>query len=246
MRNYNNLFIFLCKNGNIEIAKFLFQIKPDINISINEEEIFRQACKNGNIEIAKFLFQIKPDINISINEEEIFKQACYNGNIEIAKWLLQIKPDINISINDEHIFRWVCYNGHLDIAKWLLQIKPDINISIKENLSFKWACKNGHIEVAIWLQSIKPDIYQIISNINNIIIFDIIKQLQIDPNNILYIDINNKNKCIICYDTYCQVKTNCNHEYCKLCISKWLNNNNTCPYCRKSLSNTLFQLIKYN
>ena len=45
-KNYTNYyinkgFIELCKNGHLKVAKWLFKIKPDINISADNEEVFK-------------------------------------------------------------------------------------------------------------------------------------------------------------------------------------------------------------
>ena len=37
----NDIFISVCEFGNIEIAKFLINIRPDINFFINNHEIIR-------------------------------------------------------------------------------------------------------------------------------------------------------------------------------------------------------------
>lgn len=40
-------------------------------------------------------------------------------------------------------------------------------------------------------------------------------------------------ECSICMNTLNdKYSTICNHDFCKSCISKWLKNNFTCPYCR--------------
>ena len=48
-----------------------------------------------------------------------------------------------------------------------------------------------------------------------------------------------KNFCVICLDNYSEndiKKLYCNHIYCKNCINKWLQENNTCPICRIDIS----------
>ena len=55
-----------CKTGNIDVAKLLLQLKPNINVSAKNEEAFRYACRNGHLHVAQWLLQLKPDINISV------------------------------------------------------------------------------------------------------------------------------------------------------------------------------------
>ena len=101
LTSFKKAFCNTCINGHLEIAKWLLEIKPDINVSIDDEQLFYNTCINGHLKVAKWLLKIKPDINISINDEYTFSNTCENGHLKVAKWLLEIKPDINISINDE-------------------------------------------------------------------------------------------------------------------------------------------------
>ena len=45
--------------------------------------------------------------------------------------------------------------------------------------------------------------------------------------------------CSICLDEekYTNISTLCKHEFHKICLDTWLNENETCPYCRNSLTN---------
>ena len=124
-RDYDKLFQYFCKSGQLEVCKLVIQVKPTINISANNELVFRLACCNGRLEVAKWLLQVKPTIDISAYNEEAFRWACLNGHLEVAKWLLQVKPTIDIFAYNEDAFRWACLNGHLEVAKWLQNLCPE-------------------------------------------------------------------------------------------------------------------------
>jgi hypothetical protein len=117
-------FIKFCEHGDLEGAKNLLQLYPDINISDGNEYIFRKVCLRGHLEIAKWLLSVKPDINISVQNDWAFRVACYNGKLEVAKWLLSVNRNINISANNDEAFRNACYCVHLKIAKWLQSLNP--------------------------------------------------------------------------------------------------------------------------
>ena len=206
-------FLISCEYGHLDVAKWLLKVKPDINISVNNECAFRYACVNGHLEVAKWLLKIKPDINISANNEFAFIHSCEYGHLEIAKWLLEVKPDINISAKNDLVFQIVCQEGYLDVAKWLLEVKPDINIyNIIEDY-----CND---EIKKWLKSLK--------NCNN--------------NNNYFketIEIDNEQdcSCSICItDKIANCQTNCGHNFCKSCIEKWMENKNSCPMCRNKIT----------
>ena len=58
------------------------------------------------------------------------------------------------------------------------------------------------------------------------------------------VDIDKSNNCSICLESFDEIlfkqtsndkvsiiKTKCNHTFCKTCITKWFQENNTCPLC---------------
>jgi hypothetical protein len=63
----------ICRKGEIDLAKWLLGMKPDIDISAVGEYAFRTACVNGHIEVAKWLLEMKPDIVISAETDGAFR-----------------------------------------------------------------------------------------------------------------------------------------------------------------------------
>lgn len=56
-----------------------------------------------------------------------------------------------------------------------------------------------------------------------------------------------KETCGICYVKNVNFKLDCNHEFCRQCIKKWIKVNNTCPYCRIQVTNNTLKKLKiYN
>ena len=47
---------------------------------------------------------------------------------------------------------------------------------------------------------------------------------------------NVKGECGICYDIKSLIKTNCDHLFCKNCITEWIKKSNTCPMCRNVIN----------
>jgi hypothetical protein len=67
---------------NKETFKWLLSVKPSINISADEEYVFRDACENGHLETAKFLLSVNPSINIRVYERANLKNH-FNNNTNI-------------------------------------------------------------------------------------------------------------------------------------------------------------------
>ena len=153
--DYEYAFRMACENGHLEVAQWLLQVKPNIQVDALNEWAFRNACMMRHLKVAKWLLQVKPDIDISVKNEDAFRLACANGHLEVAKWLLQIKPNIQVDALNEWAFRMACANGHLEIAKllhnWMLIITHNYVTA------FRYACENGHLKVAEWLVKISHE-----------------------------------------------------------------------------------------
>jgi hypothetical protein len=130
-----------CMNNHFILAKWLLQIKPDIDISA---EIFTVVCLNGYLEVAKWLLQVKPTINISADNDCAFRCACHNGHLEVAQWLSQVKPDIDLSWEDDFGFLGLNYGGQtiqkLRVAQWLQSLKPDVYVVDVDEKTGKYKC----------------------------------------------------------------------------------------------------------
>jgi hypothetical protein len=53
--SFETAFMAVCELGNLELAKWLFKEKPDIDISAANDYAFRMACKDGYLTTAKWL-----------------------------------------------------------------------------------------------------------------------------------------------------------------------------------------------
>jgi hypothetical protein len=89
------------------MAQWLHQIKPEINISANNNEAFKSACFYGNLVMAQWLYQIKPEINIYADNDYVFKTACKKNNLHIAQWLCNLSQfKYHVKISDNCIINW--------------------------------------------------------------------------------------------------------------------------------------------
>lgn len=146
-------FRLCCKNGKLEVAKWLDSL--GVNIHVADDICFRMACSNGHPEVAKWLVS-KGNVNIEYSNgciiDDIFILSCYNGHLEIAQWLYLIE---NFDKHESLIyFPSICENGHLEIIKWLFSLEI-VNTDIKRLPEcFIKACTNGHLELVQWLLTI--------------------------------------------------------------------------------------------
>jgi hypothetical protein len=104
-----------CQKGYLEIAKWLLELKPTIDISAQNNYAFRFACKYRQLHVAKWLIEINPDLNISADNDFAYRWSYQNRNFEISEWLHAVKinratrarthPVSSVNQNNEEV--WV-------------------------------------------------------------------------------------------------------------------------------------------
>jgi len=148
-------FIDACCLGNIDVAKWLLNMDPNINISAGKESAMFGICRRGDIEMAKWLLEVKHDIKLTANNHCILRVACEKGYMNIVKWLLELYPHLDPHTTMRSVFIIACTNGQLEIAQLLYNMCPkcgrsgignsDCNDSVLEDIN-----RNGHGDVAKW------------------------------------------------------------------------------------------------
>ena len=152
----DNLLLYLCL-CDLEFIKWLFELKPSINTTENNEIMFIYSCQNGNFNIAEYIYtniSKKVVIKYEIIEQGFF-ELCQYGHLEIAKWLFTKAPSLYLSKvfkycvqesiiealeysiyytnilqrkTTNEVVKNCNYDTLLDVAKWLIEINPDIDI----------------------------------------------------------------------------------------------------------------------
>jgi ankyrin repeat protein len=136
-------FRLACKNGHLDVARWLLRQKPNIDIFARNNESFINACKNGHLNVAQWLYQKSiqrhQTIDISLEDGFAFREACGNGHLDVCQWLFQTDPSIDITARYNDAFERACMNRHLNVAQWLASLKPEYSI-VDEN-SDDWSCQ---------------------------------------------------------------------------------------------------------
>ena len=154
----NHGFLWNCRNGHLDIVKWLYSLGR-FNIHANNEYAFRIACENGHLDVAKWLYYYFDfdRVNIHADNEYAFRIACANGHLYVSQWLYSL-GQVNIHVDNEYAFRSSCANGHLIVAKWLYSL-GQVNIHADNEYAFRSSCANGHLTVAKWLYSLGVNIH---------------------------------------------------------------------------------------
>ena len=119
-KNYQRKTAFglACENGYLEVAQWLFQMKPNIDIFSRNKEAFRSARKNGHLEIVEWLLDIKPSM-------------CYINITSTIKIPLKITAAVE---KNEHDICCICYE--------YCEIETQCNHSFCKECIAKWINKN--------------------------------------------------------------------------------------------------------
>ena len=171
--NYGSL-RYSCMKGNLEMAKWLYNIYFIKSKTLNPRFLFVEACSENQFEIAKWLFDLalQSDFGLlSVNGaiEGAFQNCCRSGYFEIIKWLYDLYltyPEvekIDIHACNERAFEYACTNNKMEVAKWLLDLCTndpslgDININMNNNFIFRDCCARGHLTMAKFLFQLSLD-----------------------------------------------------------------------------------------
>jgi hypothetical protein len=95
---YVNIFVWICKNGHIDMVKYLLSNKvtkkyPYIDLCADDNRGLRSACWNENVNMVKYLLSeevtIKyPNIDPCAQNNSGLLFACTYGRVNMVKYLL--------------------------------------------------------------------------------------------------------------------------------------------------------------
>ena len=259
LSNINNIFFLTAINGHIEILQWLYNLNIEINVS--KSHLIFNVCLNGYLNIAQWLYEINNNIlNIEIISVNILiKKLCSKGNLEIIKWLYEKKSisyDIldtcfyeacindhfetakwlkNIENNNiivyEKLFILVCQNCSIEIAQWLYNINPLLNLRYNNDEAIKFAYNKCNYSIVMWLSTLLPEVYEFEMKRGKVIKYFIILNLLVEKEKKC---VEKNEECSICKLKLSDIITNCNHQYCYICLNEWYNKSNdfNCPLCR--------------
>ena len=140
-----------CKDGYLEICKYLFEIHRKKHKNIDYNELFVSACLSNNIEIVKYVFEK----NIIFNKHDFYKKyfldVCKNCNSEIINFVLD-----NVSYRCCHkIFDILCVNDCIDNMIYLYNKNKLSNYHMSSTI-FENICRRNQIQIIIFvLKNIK-------------------------------------------------------------------------------------------
>ena len=165
--DYNDL-VIACINGNLEVAKYIFETTKIDNI----HELFviiLNRCTLNTFEVLKWIWEVNIDgengkIDFHKGDDLIFQRMFSTKQFKIIEWWwnLSLQPDIGpINIQSENFQEDVCRTGNLEIVEWMFNVFLQKNIKIDDidRLFFR-ICLSGDLDVVRWMWnfSLREDI----------------------------------------------------------------------------------------
>ena len=205
-------------------------------------EIYNEICSYSNIKILKMFMEKYNTVRFNIQEGLIC--SLINENLEISKYILykysdiirQIKENTNSLIKINNIFSDEYIS--LETLIYIFKFFPKLDVKIGNNLFFKLCCQQNNLEYATILKNMYPETYNFVVFNNNIIRWNIIKNLKYASETKVDVIID----CPICLEKSSDTITDCTHQFCYNCLNCIYNNYDNefpCPICRRNIISVL-------
>ncbi len=174
---------------------------------------------------------------------KLFANICSVGRprAKLVIALLEMLEYENLQVEQIHIcrlFQHYCGSESLANVKRFYSHYPDLDITADDYCALRNACSYGyleigHLEIVQWLCELNPDCSYRVENR---------KIIPVIPIKFPFTELENcEDDCPICYVNKSDIKTNCNHNFCKDCIRTYyrtrmeMNEIPKCPCCRTKM-----------
>lgn len=117
----NLIFVQVCFYGTIEAAKWVYEKMPEIDVTANENHVFKTACHRGNEELVRWLLSLGIQITEDSEMDIIFEMLCYEEEVAIARLLAEHSTRYYLTVTEEEFA-----GGFFYIEDWWIKksIKP--------------------------------------------------------------------------------------------------------------------------
>ena len=147
----NETFINACRNGELELARFLLDRYP-IDPAADDNQAFLEACDNrGAVDVVRFLLTVR-GIDPTARNDSALLLAVVTGNIGLIHLLLQ-DGRIDPTKYDNFILDKACFSGNIEVVRALLDDDRFLHTDISEALRI--ATYENHLDVIRLLKNYK-------------------------------------------------------------------------------------------
>lgn len=154
-----------CRNGKIEIAKFLIMQNADpVLTTTDHKTTLMLAAIEGKLDLVKELLNNKT-IRHQVPDKDAtgataLHYAVKDGHLEIVKMLCDTNAKVGSrDIDGKQPLMYACEHGRLECVKLLVKKRADLEGKDKcQRTPLMYACLNGHENNALWLLKKSADV----------------------------------------------------------------------------------------
>lgn len=173
----NYLFYETISNNHLELAKYIYYLKPNLILNLSNYDRSENFLKNTGPEILDWLLEIGKSKFVP-SDYKIFLFTC-RDNLQVCQKIF-LASDSNQQIITINLIQAALDSGHLEFAKYFFETKyPGTDFSAHNiQIDIKYIIYNylNNLEILKWLKSKK--------NFNIHICFDILYKTAFKDNNL--------------------------------------------------------------
>ena len=206
------------------------------------------AIKSHNVDICEFLLSRYPELILGLPiQKEQYVRGLFT-NPDFSCWMIEAFPSECARISAELAYELITQQyGYYRLvpsrlAELLVLFPLDGNIGMQGDYMFHYACRVSE-SVCEWRQVLykfcimEPDRYSVVLDPeypNDLGRAQFMLATQYSTRNVSKIE-----QCPICQNSDSMIITDCGHQFCSPCITKWFQHQKNqaqknCPYCRTS------------
>ncbi len=183
----------------------------NLDFRYNNDQAMIAAIKDGDSSDVEFIQERVPGIQFFDKDKRFYEEALDCNEDDILLYMLKYDQ----KNNDESL-----YKRH-----------PEICDTIFTTMSEVYGSKSP-----FFIETLNPPRYLLTLNQFDMIVEHKIVITKEEFKKIGVEDLPSKiTECIICHENKSNLYTECGHMYCYDCLTSWLSENSSCPYCRKTI-----------
>ncbi|XP_061190501.1 uncharacterized protein LOC133198422 [Saccostrea echinata] len=153
-----------CKNGELAMCEYLFQIHPELVKCIDSDggNLLHDSAWGGNVEVFKFVLGKGLDVNSKTKKgKTVLHQCCMNGEVHMCKYLTSHYPDLleHMDSDGESVLHDAAFGGNIYLLDFLIDKGLDVNRKTNKGKTvLHKCCMNGKVQMCEYLVNHQPQL----------------------------------------------------------------------------------------
>ncbi|XP_055999743.1 uncharacterized protein LOC125677291 [Ostrea edulis] len=164
-----NILHVACRNGELEMSRYIIQTYPDLLHSVDNEgwNAALLAAGGENVRILQLLADNQVDVKHKNIGWSILHVACIHSNLEMSRYIIQTYPDLLHSVDNDGLNAALhaARGGNVKILKLLAD--NEVDVKHKDNIGLNilhTACVEDNLEMSRYIIQAFPDLLHSVDN----------------------------------------------------------------------------------